>query len=153
MINSLSVDISNDPISGLKRKMIHVKLEIAQDLQMIHWRKIVFYEKLAGDAYGRPILQVIQEDETLSDEQKKKLSAQYEPQQFAVNTSGSMVNAQGVEVQQNPDNSWPDGSVSELEFWQAMPIAYLSPAPSLCSEVVYGLLKVSMKAMDNQNRV
>jgi hypothetical protein len=152
MINKLEVTISNDPISGLKRKMQHVKFEIGEDLQMIHYRRIIFYEKLEGDVYGRPILQAIAENENLSDEQKKKLTAQYEPQIFHVTTNGSMVNQYGVEVAQNSDNTFPEGAVSELEWWQGLPISILG-SPSKCSEVVYGALQMSMSQMDQQNRV
>lgn len=152
MTTQLSVEISNDQISGLKRKMIHIKLEIDQDLQMTHWRKIVFYEKLSGDTYGRPILQVISENDSLTDEQKSKLISQYEPQLFCVRTSGSVVDAYGNEVAQLPDNTFPVGSLPELEWWQNLPLSILG-APSKCSEVVYGALMMSMDSMDNQNRV
>jgi len=152
MITQLSVNISNDQVSGLKRKMIHVKLEIDQDLQMTHWRKIVFYEKLSDDTYGRPIIQAINENDSLTGEQKTKLMSQYEPQLFCVRTSGSVVDAYGNEVAQLPDNTFPAGSVGELEWWQDLPINILG-APSKCSEVVYGALMMSMESMDNQNRI
>jgi hypothetical protein len=56
LINEIAVDISNDPITGLKRKLFHYRFEINERLEMIHYRKIVFYEKIddgtEAGAYG-----------------------------------------------------------------------------------------------------
>lgn len=153
MINKLEVEISDDPVSGLKRKLIHDKLEIMSDLQMVHWRRIVKYEKLSDGSYGRPIIQAILENENLSKEFKQKLIDDNQPQLIGVSTAGVYVDAQGTPVIQNSDNSFPEGSIPELQFWQNLPISFLNPAPTLCSDVLYGLLKISMKAQSNLGKV
>ena len=166
MITSLEVEISDDPVSGLKRKLIHHRLGIGTDLNMTHYRKIVYFEKLQDGSYGRPILQVIAEDDTMTPERKRKLSEQYAPQYFFVSTENSYVNpanGQFVEkvektiIDENGNEvtvmDYPDGSIQELAFWQSLPIAFIQPTPTTNSEVVYSLIKISMKSADNNGMV
>lgn len=174
-INSLDVPISNDPINGLKRKLVHDKLMIGKDLEMKHFRKIVYYEKIADGtpegAYGRPILDVIAAS-NLSDEAKTRQLEIYQPVDANADTTGSYVDSTGKPIAQVsfftdangavvPEGTpgaikqmkWPDGSVPELQFWQNMPIAFIQPAPTLVSQTIYQLMQMSMKAADNNGRV
>lgn len=158
MQTHLEVEISNDPITGLKRKLVHHRFIIETNLEMVHYRKLVHFEKIDNGtpegAYGRPILQVIAENETLTPEAKRKLAEQYEPQVYGVDTSGVWVNpATGQPVQKDAEGNYPEGSVQELAFWQSLPISFIQPPPTTNAEVVYGLMKISMKASDNAGRV
>lgn len=162
MITKLETEISNDPVTGLKRKLVHHKLEIDENLEMTHYRKIVYYERLDGDVYGRPIIEAIQENDQITDEAKKKLTEKYQPQFFNVDTRGVYVNPEtgqpvnkivSVDENGNQTESYPIGSVPELEFWQNLPISFIQPTPTTNSGVVYGLLQMSMKSADNNGRV
>jgi len=162
MINTLEVEISDDPVTGLKRKSRHYELIIDHNLEMTHIREIVFYEKLIDGSYGRPIIDVITEDENLSEEAKHLKRVMFAPQRVRVNTSGVYVNPYtGHTVEQvtttdeegNEATAYPEGSIPELEFWQNLPIGFIQPVPTKISDAMYTLMTISMKSADNNGRV
>lgn len=154
MLNLLEINISNDPVSGFKRKMVHVSLEILENLHIIHKRKIVYYENVndgsENGAYGRPILQAIDENESLSSEQKKIAKSQFSDMLISTNTIGHKVDPiTGQRFENNP----PDYAIDELEFWQSLRIDFINPLPATVSGAVYALMQMSMKSQDNNNNV
>lgn len=161
MITSLSVDISDDPISGLKRKLVHKAFTIDQDLQMTHYREIQFYEKLPDGSYGRSMRDVILENETMNPDVKKRALELYQPIPVIVNTRDVKVNpltGQPVvllfDEEGLPTNQTEyDAAIPELQFWQGLPLTFIDPVPTTVSGAVYTLLTASMKASDNAGRV
>jgi hypothetical protein len=165
LIRNISVEISNDPITGLKRKLFHHRFEINENLEMIHYRKIVFYEKIENGTseggYGRIISEVITESDLNNEAKQLKLTL-LAPQYLSVSTTNVYVNpltGQPVEkIKEFDENNnlisenYPEGSVLELLFWQNLPKDFIEDS-LVMSDVIYGLLKISMRASDNAKRI
>lgn len=152
MITHLEEEIADDPISGLKRKIVHYEFILHRNLEMTSEREIVFYEKLPDGSYGRPITQVIVESD-LTEDQKREALKTYSPKRVKVNTASSYVNpATGIPVQPDENGNYPEGSVLELEFWQSLPINFIQPPPTTVAQAIYTLIKMSMKSGENQGR-
>ncbi len=139
-----------DKYSNHLKKVIHKKLVIESDLEMSQTIEIVFYENI-DQSFGRPLLQVIESDNTLTPEEKLQYSQRYKSIEYTAKTSGAYVNPANGELVFSENGSYPEGSVSELSFWQSLPISMFDG--TTLGEKVYSAIKASMNKMIDRSRV
>lgn len=156
-MNSLSI---NTPIldryTNALKKVEHEHFEIRKTLEMKHRVAVVFYENINGE-FGRPMLQVIQEDlaaGTITQSVYQQSRQRFRTIFYDSDTAGTYVNAETGEAILPDDNgNYPDGMtvIPELDFWQAL-AHDLFPGATL-SEKVYAALSTSMSNMIVRNRI
>jgi hypothetical protein len=158
----LTIDLPNDSVNGLERKLIHTELRISENLEMSQSAKVEYYKG------GLLITDAIDSDLSLTQTQKDQRKRMYEGIRYSNSTNNAFVDpATGDEILPGPsgfDTEKP--MVTELEFWQNMPTAFFtgknleSIAPgngwkegNLLSELVYNAIRFSMLKMVERSRI
>src|SRR5687768_11230352 len=106
---SLNTPILDKYTDALKR-VEHEHFEIRKNLEMKQKVAVIFYENVAGD-FGRPMLQVIQEDfaaglitQSVRDQAVQRFKTVY----YESDTAGTYVNAEtGVRVALDENGNFP----------------------------------------------
>lgn len=162
MPNSVSIAISNHPITGKERKLVHHQLVIGGNLEMYH----TFFSRQFEEG-GLSTLEYIETHPTYTDEQKEAYRVIAQDFSKPTSTVGYMVDSvTGDTVQPDPETGlYPEGSVTELTYWQALTVddvaAYLSSksidvsnkGQILISDLVYGLMELNMLNTVTKNRI
>ena len=129
----------------------HSKLTIDEDLEMSVTVKLVFYTNVDGE-FGRPLLEVIREDEALTESQKKNDAERFRTMEWHSTTRGTMVNPEtGASLKPDENGAYTEGSISQLEYWQNI-IASEFPG-ELLSEKVYAAIVKNMFAIYESNNI
>lgn len=154
MIQELSIDLSNEKFSNAKRILKHKQFIIGDNLEMYQAAEVVFPE----------MADTINNDETLSEQQKAAALERFKAVSYDSRTEGTNVNAATGEMVEGS----PEGVtvVSELEFWQTLPASFFTGAnlatihPDITfypgdtlAELVYNGLLFSKAKMRERNRV
>lgn len=129
----------------------HSKLTIDEDLEMTVTVKLVFYTNENGD-FGRPLLDVIREDENLTESQKRNDSERFKTVEFISSTRGTMVNPEtGESIKPDENGNFPEGSITQLQFWQNV---HAEEFPGeLLSEKVYAAIIKNMFDIYESNNI
>jgi hypothetical protein len=162
----MEIQISNDPITGAKRKLVFAGLSIHKDFNMQLKGQLEYY-----DDNDQRMTEVIEQDETLTRSQKIIRIQQFLNRSFEADTTGIWVDKNGEPVkliqsgdQGNITTMPPEGAVPELEFWQNLSLSYFLQGQGLPDDVMkilsqikfsslfYGAIEQSMKNLDNRNR-
>lgn len=132
-------------------KLVHQKLEIDSDLEMRAYIRLEFWTKDEDGEFDQPLLQVIGDNPDLSASQKKNDMELFKTRIWSSTTRGSMVlPATGELVYPDENGEYPEGAVSQLQYWQSIP-ASAFPGDTL-AEKVYSALLVNMQEIyDLQN--
>ena len=128
-------------------KIVHHKLEIDKDLEMRAHIEIEFWTNsgtIENPEFGIRVLDLINNDETLSEKQKSIDSERFSNKKRSSTTRGSWVNpSTGVIVKPDNSGNYPEGSVTQLTFWQSLPHGAF--AGTTLAEKVYAALLVNMQ--------
>ncbi|MBD3630532.1 hypothetical protein [Cyclobacterium sp.] len=132
-------------------RLEHEKLEIDQDLEMTASIRLVFYTKDEAGEIDRPVLDVIREDTSLTESQKRNDLEMFRTRVWKSSTRGSMVlPTTGELVYPDEYGNYPEGAITQLQYWQSLP-ATAFPGETL-AEKVYSALLVNMQEIyDLQN--
>lgn len=132
-------------------RLVHERLEIDQDLEMTASIRLVFYTKDEAGEFDRPVLDVIRENTNLTESQKRNDLEMFRTRIWQSSTRGSMVLPDsGQLVYPNQYGNYPEGSITQLQYWQSLPAAAF-PGETL-AEKVYSALLVNMQEIyDLQN--
>jgi len=166
-LNSLTQTITDDPISGMARVMVHDSFTIGKDLQMIHKIIVTKYMK---DENGIPTVPAKDFIETSSDytrEQKDLYINGLGDTPKQATTAGNLVNPLTGIGEPAPEEGQPDLRIEEIEFWQGITLENMIPLLTLegidasaltgvtvkVSDIVYTLLKKSMTDLVARGRV
>ncbi len=114
-MNAIEKPVSNEPITGFARVARHENFVILADLDMVQQVRVVTMHES-----GKPLLEVIAADESLSAEQKQVIGQRYADQVVTRQTAGAFVNAQGQVV----DADTPD-AISQRDYFQAITLGDL----------------------------
>lgn len=143
----LGVPVQNKYITDAVKDIVHKKLTIHANLEMSHEVQEVYFERKADGSFGRKMLDIINEDETLTDDLKRSLAKRYETDPIEKHTAGSIVNkATGAPI--DPDNV-PVGVVAipELEYWQSIKISELPVNLVTVADVVYFMMGMNINKL------
>ena len=125
-------------------KLVHHKLEIDSDLEMRASIRLEFWTKDENGNFGEPVLKVIKNNPNLSDSQKQNDLETFRTRVWPSSTRGSMVMpATGELVYPDENGNYPEGSITQLQYWQSIP-AEAFPGATL-AEKVYAALIVNME--------
>lgn len=132
-------------------KLVHHKLEIDSDLEMRVHVRIEFWTKDAEGEFDQPVLDLINADPLLTESQKSNDREVFKTRIWSSTTRGSKVMpATGVLVYPDENGNYPEGSITQLQYWQSLP-ATVFPGETL-AEKVYSALLVNMQEIyDLQN--
>lgn len=129
----------------------HSKLMIDEDLEMSVTVKLVFYTNENGE-FGSPLLDVIREDETLTESQKKNDAERFRTIEWHSTTRGTMVDpTTGESIKTDENGAYPQGSISQLEYWQNIPSSEFPG--ELLSEKVYAAIVKNMFDIYESNNI
>ncbi|TDB64392.1 hypothetical protein [Arundinibacter roseus] len=132
-------------------KMVHEALVIEHDLELSQTVRIEYWTDDNG-AFGVPIAEYFDANETLSTEQKARSKAQYSPFTRTASTRGYMINpATGDIVQPDEAGNYPEGSVPERMAWLSV-LAENVPGDALSDKVI-ALIVQSMGTMAANKRL
>jgi hypothetical protein len=148
-----------DKLTGYLIKIEHDHFEIRKNLEMKHRVSRVFYTNAGTEEepiFGEPLLDVIQEkfdNDELTESQFIKAREMFRTTYFESDTQDKMVNpATGQAVLADEETGeYPEGSVTELQFWQSLPHAMF--AGDATADKVYGGLLLSMQSMKANERI
>ena len=143
-MNSLAFNI---PIlhrhSNYLIKLVHHKLEIEKDMEMRASIELQFWTNNDGE-FGEPVLQVIANDSELTARQKANDMEVFRTRIWSSTTRGSWCNpTTGALVYPDNSGNYPEGSVTQLTFWQSLPHGAF--AGTTLAEKVYAALLVNMQ--------
>lgn len=125
-------------------KLVHHKLEIESDMEMRAFIRLEFWTKDAQGKFDQPLLQVIANNPTLSDSQKRNDMEQFRTQIWSSTTRGSRVMpTTGELVYPDENGDYPAGSITQLQYWQNAP-AEAFPGTTLAQKV-YAAILVNME--------
>lgn len=125
-------------------KLVHDRLEIESDLEMRAHVLLEFWTKDENGDFDRPLLDVIRENTELTDRQKANDLETFKTRRWSSTTRGSRVMpATGELVHPDTEGQYPEGSISQLQYWQSLP-ADAFPGATL-AEKVYAALLVNMQ--------
>jgi hypothetical protein len=132
-------------------KLVHRKLEIEEDLEMRATIRLEFWTKDENGDFDQPVLNVIANNEALTQNQKRNDMETFRTRIWSSSTRGSWVNpATGQLVFPDENGEYPEGSITQLQYWQNIP-ADMFPGTTL-AEKVYAALLVNMQEIyDLQN--
>jgi len=103
-------------------KLVHHKLEIDSDLEMTATILLEFWTKDEQGGFDTPVLNVIRQNESLTDKQKANDIRVFNTLKWSSSTKGSRVApATGAFVYPDEQGNYPEGSITQLEYWQAAP--------------------------------
>lgn len=142
-MDKIEINISDDLITGKKRKFKHRLLKILDDLEMVHDCDIIYYE-VDGIT---PTLDFIRDSEILTADQKIRALQTFRNVKVTATTKGVFVDETGERV--DPQT---EGAIKELLFWQNIPLAAFEGATTV-GDIVYGAMQMSMNAMNTRNRL
>ncbi|PRY47107.1 hypothetical protein CLV58_101173 [Spirosoma oryzae] len=114
-MNSISLPVSDEPISGFTRVAYHENLVISRDLNMTQEIRVVTHNR-----EGVPILEALGE---LSPEQRRAAEVRYRDQFVSRTTAGAVVDQTGKPVETSTEET-----VSQLAFFQSICIDDLKAA-------------------------
>ena len=128
----------------------HSRLTIDEDMEMSVTVKLVFYTNVDGE-FGRPLLEVIREDESLTESQKKNDSERFRTMEWHSTTRGTMVDpTTGESLKPDENGAYPEGSISQLEYWQHIPVSEF-PGDLLSEKVYAAIIKNMMDIYESNN--
>jgi hypothetical protein len=142
-----------DKYTTYLKKVEHEQLTIAKDLEMIHKIAVVFYTNDNGN-FGEPLLEVINQDDTLSSSQRQQLRDRFRTVFYESNTRNKKVMLDGTPVEPDPETGqYPEDVelINELQLWQGIPADQIPG--TLISEKVYALMTQSMANMAERERI
>ncbi|MEX0884511.1 MAG: hypothetical protein WDZ72_13660, partial [Cyclobacteriaceae bacterium] len=100
-------------------RLVHEKLEIAQDMEMTASIRLVFYTKNESGEYDQPVLNVIRENNELTESQKRNDTEMFRTRVWSSSTRGSWVLPDtGELVYPDENGNYPEGSITQLQYWQ-----------------------------------
>ncbi|AEL24363.1 hypothetical protein [Cyclobacterium marinum] len=121
-------------------RIAHHKLEIDSDLEMRAFIRLEFWTKDENGEFDQPLLEVIQNDPNLSLSQKANDIEMFKTRIWSSTTRGSRVVPEtGVFVYPDEAGNYPEGSITQLEYWQSLP-AEAFPGTTLAQKVYAALL-------------
>lgn len=142
-MDKLEINITDDLITGKKRKLIHRQLRILPDLEMAHDMEIVYYEQDGTT----PTLEAIRDNGDLTISQKSRVNETFRNVRVSVSTKDVWVNPDG-----SPSNKEDEGSIKERDFWQLLPLG-LFPEETTIAGVMYKAIEMSMHNLNNTQRL
>jgi hypothetical protein len=123
-----------DAYSNFLLKLTHEALNIESDFELTQTVKAEYYTNEAG-AFGLSAAEHFAADTTLSDDEKARLTRQYQPFFRTASTRGYMVDpATGEIVPPNEDGTYPEGAVPEKTLWLTV-LADNVPGETLAEKV------------------
>lgn len=132
-------------------KLVHQKVEIEADLEMRASIRLEFWTKDENGDFDQPVLDVIASNETLTQNQKRNDMETFRTRIWSSSTRGSWVNpATGDLVFPDEHGAYPEGSITQLEYWQNIP-ADMFPGATLAERVYAGILLNMQQIYDLQN--
>lgn len=139
-----------DIVTGKFMELKHEALTLGADLEMDRLVRVTYFENNNG-VPGLPMLQVIQDDEDIHPLKKDRLREQYRTRIIPTSTRGKMVDpVSGTQVHPDEQGAYPEGSISELEFWQTLPrAAVVNSDNGTIGQPVYAALTYDMQNMVN----
>jgi hypothetical protein len=141
----LDIDILDPLDASIVKRISHYHFELNQNLEMLQTVRIVYHENKNGAA-GMPILQLLDldpEDLTaeqamlyggLTTERKDRYKKKYATDFYSSQTTGIKVDPNTGQAAIATNGKYPDGTISELEFWQKLPSGFFTEI-SLSSKV------------------
>lgn len=167
-INSLELSIVvSDPIfTNALKKVVHLDLSISKNLEMVQRVEVVYLVNNNGQP-GIPMIQWVDENINFTREQKDHYKKVFATRSYESSTMGTMVDSKtGEEVEPGVNGAWPEGSVSELEYWQGFapetftklalekiaPGVQFYPGNTMAERIYNGLLLSALK-MVQRNRI
>jgi hypothetical protein len=161
----LSILIADPYNPNVLKKITHKKFTIDASLEMYQEVDVVCYENNNGQA-GLLMLTAIEQNENLTPEQKSVQREIYKTRPFSTSTAGYMVDPLTGQQAIPVDGQYPDGSISELEYWQQMPFGVFTKQtldqliPGVewlvgdkMSELIYNGLLMSAVKIIQRNRI
>ena len=125
-------------------KLVHHKLEIESDLEMRAHIRLEFWTKDEQGEFGEPVLEAIRNNPNHSESQKRNDMETFRTRIWSSSTRGSRVlPATGELVDPDENGNYPEGSITQLQYWQSIP-AEAFPGATL-AEKVYAALIVNME--------
>lgn len=132
-------------------KLVHDKLEIEKDLEMRAYIRIEFWTKDENGDFDKPVLEVIANDPSLSESQKRNDSEVFKTRIWSSTTRGSMVDPEtGFFVHPNENGIYPEGSITQLQYWQNLPASAFQ-GNTLAAKVYSALVANMQEVYDLQN--
>lgn len=169
-MNQIIIPVSDDPVTGQKRKLHFTGLQIKPDLNMLLTADVVYY---AEDGTTK-LVNYIENDNTLTLSQKRQQINKFKDQSVKADTSNSWVDfTTGDPVELVPvydenqvliNSTPPEGSVEEIVFWQNIPLSIFLEGSGLpeqlltvlsqvkFSDLFYGATQKGMINMDLRKR-
>lgn len=145
--------VANKYNENIIKDVVHHELVISENLEMTHKVKEVLYLKNPDGSFGPKMLDVINQDQTLTNDLKASEADRYATRIITKTTVGSMVDkATGFPV--DPDNPPPGVEVvTDLAYWQGIRLSDLPPGLTTVSDVVYFMLRVNMARLKTRGVV
>ena len=142
-----------DPYSTFVLKIIQHSLLIERDGNMTQVVEVQFYTSDGAGGFGQSAADYFDADETLSEDQRRRLKRQYEPYTRSVSTRGYMIDPlTGEIVPPDEMGEYPEGSVEEKMAWLTVNAADV-PTGDHLSEKVFGLVLQSIGTMKERKRL
>lgn len=143
-----------DRYSNHLKKVVFDHFQIRSNLEMSMRVAVVWYENING-TFGRPLLQVIDEDlqagnitAEFAEESRKRYRTTY----YTSDTAGTFVNATtGEKLLPDENGNLPEGAIAELQYWQGIP--HVAFSGTTLADKIYNALKANMTSMATRGRV
>jgi hypothetical protein len=130
--------------------MKHRALIIDSDLEMTASVFLEYWTDENGQ-FGQPVLEMIQNDPTLSQRQKDADLEICKTLVFSSSTRGSMVvPGTGELVRPDENGKFPEGLITQLEYWQSLAASDI-PGETLAQKVYAALIKNMEEIISTQN--
>lgn len=142
-MDSISVPISEEPVSGFARVAHHQNFVIGPDLNMTQEIRVVTLNR-----EGVPILEAL---EGLSPEQRRAAEFRYRDQTVNRTTAGAFVDTTGAPVETDAE-----GAIAQRDFFQSITLGDLKKAGLTISDktpvvsLVYALIGQEIGKLDKR---